>query len=89
MAKDVNATGIVGMNGLSLASSRLPMTHARAAGVALVEDDHADAPAAWAFSTFTPKLQLPRWISAIRPDIEPVKSAAVQPLVELESASAG
>src|SRR5947207_2958096 len=42
------------------------------------------APAACAFRTFTPKLQPPRWISAIRPDVKPVKSAGVHPLVELD-----
>ena len=45
--------------------------HARAAGVALVEDDHAGCarrPAA--LRTFTPKVHVPRWISAIRPRSE-------------------
>ena len=48
-----------------------------------------DAPAAFALSTFTPKLQPPRWISAILPGMKPAKSAGVQPLVELGVGSAG
>jgi len=42
------------------------------------------APAASAFCTFTPKLQPPRWISAMLPLVKLLKSAEVQPLVELE-----
>ena len=42
-----------------------------------------EAPAACALSTLTPKLQVPRWISAIRPAVKPLKSDAVQPLAEV------
>ena len=41
------------------------------------------APAFWALTTFTPKLHVPRWISAILPAGKPAKSADVQPLAEL------
>jgi hypothetical protein len=42
-----------------------------------------DAPAASAFRILTPKLQPPRWIRAMLPAVNPVKSADVQPLVEV------
>ena len=41
------------------------------------------APAFWALTTFTPKLHVPRWISAILPAGKLAKSADVQPLAEL------
>ena len=41
----------------------------------------AEAPAACAFSAFTAKAQVPRWISAMLPAGKPAKSAASQPLV--------
>ncbi|MCY1178742.1 hypothetical protein D9M73_191080 [compost metagenome] len=41
------------------------------------------APAAAAFSAFTSKLQLPRWMRAIEPLGKPVKSSTSQPLVEV------
>ena len=47
------------------------------------------APAAWAFWILTPKLHVPRWISAIWPGTKPVKSALVQPLAELGVADGG
>src|SRR5215211_461454 len=84
MSKDVNATGISGTNGLFAASSRLPLSTAVRPGLPSLKMTTPVAPAALALSTFTPKLQPPRWISAIRPDTKPLKSAAVQPLVELE-----
>src|SRR5205814_8375815 len=39
-----------------------------------------DATAACAVSTFVPNVQVPRWISAVRPSTNPLKSARVQPL---------
>ena len=43
----------------------------------------AAAPAAAAFATFSPKVQVPRWITAMPPLGKPAKSAAEQPLVLL------
>ena len=86
MAKDVNATGIVGTNGLSFASRKMPpSTPIRPGGLGLpsLKMMTPVAPAAWAFRTFTPKLHVPRWIRAIRPGTKPLKSAAVHPLDEL------
>ena len=83
IAKDVNATGIVGMIGLPLASSRLPdRTPLRAAVLPSLKMTTPEAPAAWAFRTLTPKKQVPRWIKAIRPGTKPAKSLELQPLVE-------
>ncbi len=84
MSKDVNATGIVGTNVLPAASTRLPLTTPVRPGLPSLKITTPIAPAACALSTFTPKLQPPRWITAIRPEVKPLKSAAVQPLVELE-----
>src|SRR4051794_10506786 len=89
MAKDVNATGIVATNGLLLASSMLPLKLAVRPGLPSLKMTTPEAPAAVALSTFTPKLQPPRWTSAILPGVKPVKSAEVQPLVELEVAAGG
>jgi hypothetical protein len=47
------------------------------------------APAASAFWILTPKLHEPRWISAIWPAVNPLKSALVQPLAELGVADGG
>src|SRR5438046_1742016 len=80
----VNATGIVGVIGFPAASTRLPTSRPVRPGLPSLKMITPDAPAACAFSTFTPKLQPPLWISAIRPGTRPVKSAAVQPLVELD-----
>ena len=66
MANDVNATGIVGTNGLSVGVHQAAAEHVRAAGVALVEDDHADAPAACGVEHLHAEVAVPRWISAIR-----------------------
>src|SRR5215213_599105 len=84
MSNDVNATGIVGTNGLLFASSRLPLMTAVRPGLPSLKMTRPVAPAAWALSTFTPKLHPPRWISARWPAVKLLKSAAVQPLVELE-----
>src|SRR5438270_12794478 len=83
MANEVNATGIVGMNGLPFASTRLPLTTPVRPGLPSLKMITPEAPAASALSTFTPKLHPPRWISAIRPATKLVKSADVHPLVEL------
>src|ERR671936_107276 len=82
-ANDVNATGIVGTNGVPAASTRLPTRRAVRPGLPSLKMITPVAPAACAFSTFTPKLQPPRWISAIRPDTKPLKSEALHPLAEL------
>src|SRR3954447_4213279 len=89
MANDVNATGMSGTNGLLFASSRLPLSTAVRPGLPSLKITTPVAPAALAFSTLTPKLQPPRWISAMWPAVKLLKSAAVQPLVELESAVGG
>src|SRR5437763_4780272 len=80
---DTNATGIVGMIGFPLASDRLPEKTAVRPGFPSLNMTIPDAPAASAFCTFTPKLQVPRWIRARLPGTKPLKSALVQPLAEL------
>jgi hypothetical protein len=40
------------------------------------------APAAWAFAAFSPKVQVPRWITAMFPAGKLAKSLASQPLVD-------
>src|SRR5919202_5198299 len=80
----VNATGIVGTNGVPPASTRLPTSRPVRPGLPSLKMITPVAPAACAFCTFTPKLQPPRWISAIRPDTKPLKSVEVHPLVELD-----
>src|SRR5436190_3784903 len=89
MANVVNATGIVGTNGVPAASTMLPISRSVRPGLPSLKMITPDAPAACAFCTFTPKLQPPRWISAIRPGTRPVKSAAMQPLVELDDGVGG
>ena len=49
----------------------------------------ADAPAASAFATFWAKVQVPRWIRAMLPGMNPAKSEAAQPLAELGAGVAG
>ena len=83
MANVVNATGIVGTNGVPLASTMLmPMTPVRP-GLPSLKMTTPLAPAASAFWILTPKLHEPRWINAIWPATNPLKSAPVQPLDEL------
>ncbi len=41
----------------------------------------AEAPASWALSAFSPKVQVPRRIRAMLPVVNPTKSASSQPLV--------
>src|SRR3954468_8597817 len=89
MSNDVNATGIVGMIGLSFASCRLPENTDVRPGLPSLKMITPEAPAAWAFSTFTPKLHVPRWISAIRPGVKPLKSSDVQPLDEVGASVGG
>src|SRR3954447_6352463 len=89
MSNDVKATGMLGMIGLSFASCRLPENTEVRPGLPSLNTITPDAPAASAFCTFTPKLQVPRWISAIRPDVKPLKSVAEQPLAELGEAVGG
>src|SRR5690348_17150468 len=89
VAKDVNATGMVGTIGWSLASWRLPESSSVRSGLPSLKMIAPDAPAAWAFCTLTPKLQPPRWMRATRPATKPLKSPAVQPLAELGDAVGG
>src|SRR6478672_659333 len=49
----------------------------------------ADAPAASALATFSAKVQVPRWIRAMLPGVNPSKSEAAQPLAELGVGVAG
>src|SRR5215469_614330 len=77
MAKDVNATGIVGTD------ERLPPKTSVRPGLPSLKMMTPLAPAAWAFWTFWLKVHVPRWMSAIRPGTKPLKSAAVHPLAEL------
>src|SRR5262245_26997904 len=71
------------MIGLPLASTRLPdSTPLRAGVLPSLKMTTPEAPDAWAFSTFTPKKHVPRWMRAIRPGTKPVKSPALQPLAE-------
>ncbi len=84
VANGTNAAGMVGVTRLPSASDRAPPP-ARPVrfGLPSLKMITPAAPAACAFCTLTPKLHVPRWISAIRPGTKPVKSAAVQPLAEL------
>ena len=83
MSNDVNATGIVGTIGFPAASTRLPENRSVRSGLPSLKMTTPVAPAAFAFSTFTPKKHVPRWISAIRPGTKPLKSDMLQPLAEL------
>src|SRR4051794_5773428 len=80
---------MVGTIGLSLPSTMLPMSNEVRSGLPSLKMTTPEAPAACAFSTLTPKLHPPRWIKAIRPATKPLKSADVQPLVELVCAVGG
>src|SRR5918911_1713995 len=88
-ANVVNATGMVGTNGVPAASTRLPTSRSVRPGLPSLKMITPVAPAPCAFCTFTPKLQPPRWISAIRPGTKPVKSVELHPLVELDVAVGG
>jgi len=68
------------MIGWSFASCRLPENTAVRPGLPSLNTITPDAPAACAFCTFTPKLHVPRWISAMLPAVKLLKSADVQPL---------
>ena len=83
MSKDVNATGIVGMIGLPAASWRLSARTAVRPGFPSLKMITPEAPAAWAFRTFSPKKHVPRWINAMRPGTKPLKSDRLHPLAEL------
>src|ERR1044071_9019198 len=72
------------MNGFPAASTMLPTSRAVRPGLPSLKMITPVAPAAWAFWIFTPKLQPPRWISAIRPDTKLPKSEEVHPAVELD-----
>ena len=75
--------------GFPAASTRLPAKLSVRPGLPSLKMMTPLAPAAWAFRTFTPKLHVPRWMSAIRPGTKPLKSAAVHPLDELGEAVGG
>src|SRR5579872_1658075 len=72
------------MIGLPAASTRLPLITSVRPGFPSLKMITPVAPAACALITFTPKLHPPRWIRAIRPAVNPVKSDDVHPLVELD-----
>src|SRR5919199_3549956 len=82
MSNDVNATGILATNGSPFASTMLPLNTLVRPGLPSLKMITPTAPAAVAFSTFTPKLHVPRWIRAILP-AKPVKSLGLHPLAEL------
>ncbi len=60
----------------------VPENAAVAPGAPLLKMTTPAAPCCSALSAFVPKVQLPRWISAMAPAGKPLKSAASQPLVE-------
>src|SRR6059058_2821061 len=77
MANDVKATGIVGT------PVRLPEnTPLRAGVLPSLKMITPDAPASSAFAIFWLNVQVPRWISAIRPEAKPLKSDGSQPAAE-------
>src|SRR3954451_22210456 len=83
MANEVNATGTLATNGPLFASTMLPLkTGLRVGVLPSLKITTPTAPAASALSTFTPKLQVPRWISAIFPANELPKSLGSHPLCE-------
>src|SRR3954454_17261661 len=83
IANDVNATGMLATNGLPAASTMLPLnTEVRSGVLPSLKMTTPAACAASALSTFTPKLHVPRWISAILPANELSKSPGSQPLLE-------
>ena len=47
------------------------------------------APACWARSAFSPKVQPPRWITTMLPSVKRAKSPAWHPLVELTGPGSG
>src|SRR3954471_23224216 len=82
MSNEVNAPGMLATNGLPSASTMPPLnTGVRPGVLPSLKMTTPTAPACSALSTFTPKLHVPRWISAILP-ANPLKSAGSQPLVE-------
>src|SRR5689334_9647280 len=89
MSYEVNATGTLATNGVSFASRRLPLSTAVRPGLPSLKITTPDACAFWALITFTPKLQPPRWISAMLPGVKPAKSSGEQPFVELDVAVGG
>jgi hypothetical protein len=83
VANEVKATGMVGTIRLPAASERLPLNTSVRPGLPSLKMMTPDAPAACALRTLTPKLHVPRWISATRPATKPSKSLIAQPLAEL------
>src|SRR5689334_16215688 len=84
MSNEVNATGMLATNGLPAASTMPPLnTGVRSGVLPSLKMTTPTAPAAWALSTFTPKLHVPRWIRAILPANELSKSLGSHPLAEL------
>src|SRR5215212_7486112 len=83
MSNEVNATGMLATNGLPSASTMPPLnTGVRPGVLPSLKITTPTAPAASAFWTFSPKLHVPRWTSAILPANELSKSLGSQPLVE-------
>src|SRR5581483_592243 len=61
---------------------RVPLITAVRPGCPSLKMSTADAPAFWAFSALSWKVQVPRWISATLPAVKPAKSEASQPALE-------
>src|SRR3954454_16910532 len=79
MSNEVNATGMSGTNGSLFWSSRLPLSTAVRPGLPSLKMITPIAPAAFALSTYTPKLHPPRWISAILPVMVPGSKSPDRP----------
>ncbi len=62
-------------------SPSVPATTPSSPGRPVLKISTADAPAACALAAFTPKVHVPRWISAMFPAVKPAKSSVSQPLV--------
>src|SRR4051794_17557712 len=77
------------MNGLPCESIMLPENKDARPGLPSLKMITPEAWALWALRTLTPKLHVPRWIRAIRPGVNPLKSAIEHPLAELGAGDGG
>src|SRR5262249_17501217 len=89
VSNDVNTTGTVATNGLLAASTMLPLNTAVRPGWPSLKMITPDAPAFCALITFVPNVHVPRWISAMLPAVNPLKSLGSQPLAESGLGSGG